>query len=137
MRERLKAFQRYTLKRKLGQGGMGVVWLAHDGERELDVALKFLPEALVHDEECIADLKRETRRCMQLTHPNIVRVHDFLRGDDMAAVSMEHVDGKTLQSLKLEQPERCFSAAQLTPWLERWCRRCATRMRLSASCAGT
>jgi serine/threonine protein kinase len=96
---------------------MGVVWLARDHELDLDVAMKFLPDLMVHDEEAVADLKRETRKCMALTHTNIVRIFDFLRQEDQAAVCMEFVDGNTLQSLKLKQPNGCFDASEISPWL--------------------
>lgn len=87
-----KVFGRYTLARLLGRGGMGVVWLAHDGKLEQDVALKFLPEIVANDPAAINDLKRETRRSLQLTHPHIVRIYDFVEDSRLAAVAMEFVD---------------------------------------------
>src|SRR5262249_32710993 len=79
-----KVFQRYSLVRVLGRGGMGIVWLARDEELERDVALKFLPEMIVHDPAILADLKRETRRSLELTHPHIVRIHDFVQDANSA-----------------------------------------------------
>ena len=63
-----RLFGRYTLVKILGKGGMGIVWLARDEELERDVALKFLPDLIIHDAAVLSDLKRETRRCLELTH---------------------------------------------------------------------
>ncbi len=110
-------FGRYKLKRFLGRGGMGVVWLAHDEQLERDVAIKFLPDMVAADPEAIADLKRETRRSLELTHPHIVRIHDLVQDGTCACISMEYVDGKTLSALKVEQPGLCFSVETVTPWV--------------------
>ena len=72
-------FGRYKLVKVLGRGGMGIVWLARDEELERDVALKFLPDLIIHDAAVLSDLKRETKRCLELTHKNIVRIYDFVR----------------------------------------------------------
>ena len=87
-----KVFGRYTLTRILGRGGMGIVWLAHDDELDRDVALKFLPEIIVHDRAVVADLKRETKRALELTHENIIRIHDFVNDSISACISMEYID---------------------------------------------
>lgn len=116
-----KVFGRYELVRLLGQGGMGVVWLAKDGKLERQVALKFLPEVLAKDAEAVADLKRETRRALELTHPNIVRIYDFVEDARYAAISMEYVEGVSLSALKLEKPERHLEVAELKPWVEELC----------------
>jgi len=116
-----KAFNRYTLKKILGRGGMGVVWLARDEELEIDVALKFLPEIVALDKESVGELKRETRRNLGLTHPHIVRVYDFVQGPSTAAISMEYVAGASLSALKLEQPGNVFPVDQLRPWLRQLC----------------
>jgi parallel beta-helix repeat protein len=112
-----KVFNRYTLKKILGRGGMGVVWLARDDELERDVALKFLPEVVAMDQQSLYELKRETRRSLELTHPHIVRIYDFVQDSRMAAISMEYVAGDTLAARKLAQPNRCFNAEQLGEWL--------------------
>jgi serine/threonine protein kinase len=114
-------FRRYTLVRILGRGGMGVVWLARDEELERDVALKFLPDLVVHDLAVLDELKRETRRSLQLTHHHIVRIHDFVQDAESACISMEYVDGPTLSALRVEQPSRVFEPALLLPWIEQIC----------------
>jgi serine/threonine protein kinase len=116
-----KVFRRYALVRILGRGGMGVVWLARDEELERDVALKFLPDLVVHDLAVLDELKRETRRSLQLTHHNIVRIHDFVQDAESACISMEYVDGPTLSALRVEQPSRVFEPAVLLPWIEQIC----------------
>ena len=113
-----KVLGRYKLVRILGRGGMGVVWLARDEELEREVALKFLPEIVALDPEAVADMKRETRRNLDLTHPHIVRIHDFMSDGRTAAISMEYVNGASLSALKLEKADRIFTPAELRPWLE-------------------
>jgi serine/threonine protein kinase len=108
-----KLFNRYTLQRTLGRGGMGVVWLAQDDQLEEQVALKFLPETVTNDPEAIADLKHETKRSRELNHHYIVRIHDFVQDELVAGISMEYVDGRTMTELKLKQPVRCFNARDL------------------------
>jgi TolB-like protein len=116
-----KLYGRYTLVRILGQGGMGVVWLARDEELERDVALKFLPQAVVHERALLNDLKRETRRSLELTHKNIVRIYDFVHDERMACISMEYVDGETLSNLRAEKERRVFEPNELAAWTAQLC----------------
>lgn len=116
-----KLFRRYTLTRILGRGGMGIVWLARDEELGRDTALKFLPEVVATDRSALDDLKREVRRAIDLAHPHIVKIHDFVTDGRTAAVSMEYVQGDTLSSLRVDQPDRVFTTAQLTPWVAQLC----------------
>ncbi|HYC72857.1 MAG TPA: TonB family protein [Opitutaceae bacterium] len=115
-----KVFSRYALRRILGRGGMGVVWLARDETLEIDVALKFLPDVVALDPESIRDLKRETRRSLDLTHPHIIRIYDFLQDGRAAAISMEYVPGDTLAALKAERG-RPFEPAELDKWAGQLC----------------
>jgi serine/threonine protein kinase len=116
-----KLFRRYTLKRTLGRGGMGVVWLARDDELERDVALKFLPDLIIHDRAVLGDLKRETRRSLELTHKNIVRIYDFVHDETNGCISMEYVDGDTLSNLRADRPKKVFEPEELKEWISELC----------------
>src|SRR5256714_11342782 len=100
-----KVFGRYMLIKVLGRGGMGIVWLARDEELERDVALKFLPDLIIHDRAVLSDLKRETRRSLELTHKNIVRIYDFVHDEGSGCISMEYVVGDTLSILRAVCPQ--------------------------------
>jgi formylglycine-generating enzyme required for sulfatase activity len=100
---------------------MGVVWLARDEKLELEVALKFLPDNLKDDLAAVDELRRETKRCLLLTHPNIVRIFDLAEDEQMVAIAMEYVEGGTLAALRLEKPTRCFEAAEVVPWIKQVC----------------
>jgi serine/threonine protein kinase len=116
-----KLFNRYTLIKTLGRGGMGVVWLARDDELERDVALKFLPDLIIHDRAVLGDLKRETRRSLELTHKNIVRIYDFVHDQSSGCISMEYVDGDTLSNLRADKPRKVFEPDELTDWTSQLC----------------
>jgi serine/threonine protein kinase len=116
-----KLFGRYRLTRPLGRGGMGIVWLARDEELERDVALKFLPDLIIHDRAVLGDLKRETRRSLELTHKNIVRIYDFVYDQTSGCISMEYVDGDTLSNLRADKPHKVFEAHELKDWVSQLC----------------
>jgi serine/threonine protein kinase len=116
-----KVFNRYTLIKTLGRGGMGVVWLARDEELERNVALKFLPELIVHDRAVLGDMKRETRRSLDLTHKNIVRIYDFVHSEQSGCISMEYVDGDTLSNLRADKPRKVFEPHELEEWTSQLC----------------
>jgi|GEM_PF-1534433 len=116
-----KMFKRYSLKKILGRGGMGVVWLAQDEELEREVALKFLPEVVAMDKQAVKDLKRETRRSLELTHPHIIRIYDFVQDTSAAAISMEFVSGATLAALKVDQANGHFEVSEIMAWVGQLC----------------
>jgi len=101
------AFGRYIVVRKLGSGGMGVVYLAYDPQLDRGVALKVLrPDARSADRGgAHARLQREAQAMARLSHPNVVPVYDVGVVDERVFLAMEHVDGRTLtQWLRQERP---------------------------------
>lgn len=116
-----RVFGRYKLIRVVGRGGMGVVWLAKDEELDREIALKFLPESICMDQEALKALKRETRFSLELTHPNIVRIYDFVYDNQRAAIAMEFIDGCTLSALKSERPNGCFEVHEIGAWVRQLC----------------
>lgn len=111
-------FGRFVVEKILGRGGMGVVWLARDQKIGEDVALKFMPEIISADPASTDDLRKETRNGRNLNHPNIVRMIDLVEDGPAAAIVMEYVDGKTLASMRLDQPEHVFETSVLRPWTD-------------------
>src|SRR4029077_4558920 len=114
-------FGRYKLVKVLGRGGMGIVWLARDEELERDVALKFLPDLMIQDRALLDQLKRETKRCLELTHSHIVRIYDFIHDERSGCISMEYVNGETLSSLRAEKEQKVFEPDEIADWVGQLC----------------
>ncbi len=95
---------RYRLDRRLGQGGMGTVYQAFDGDLERSVALKLIRPELVAGADALARFKWEAKAAAAFTHPNVVTVHDFGVAEDSRAYTvMELLEGSTLR----QELERC------------------------------
>lgn len=107
---------RFKLERCLGRGGMGEVWLAHDKTLDEKLALKLLPRLIHFDERAVEDLKNETRRGRQLSHPNIVRVFDFHQDAQNVGIAMEFVDGENLGVLHAREPHGVFTVDRISQW---------------------
>ena len=116
-----RVFGRFTLVKVLGRGGMGIVWLARDEELERDVALKFLPDLMIQDHAVFDQLKRETKRCLELTHPHFVRIHDFVHDERSGCISMEYIDGETLSNLRTEKEQKVFEPNEIADWTNQLC----------------
>jgi eukaryotic-like serine/threonine-protein kinase len=86
----------YRLLTKLGEGGMGLVFRAHDEHLDCDVALKVLPPSLLADQSARKRFRKEALTLAKLKHPNIATVHDFDTNDGIDFLVMEYVDGVTL-----------------------------------------
>ena len=89
----------YKITAKLGEGGMGEVFLATDTKLDRQVALKFLPPSLQSDPESRERLLREARAVSKLNHKNILTVYAVESADGRDFIVMEYVDGKSLKDL--------------------------------------
>lgn len=88
----------YTIDDVIGEGGMGVVYRATDHARGRSVALKMLHASLMGDDGIRRRFTREARVMLTWSHPNVVRVFDFIEHRELLAIVMELVEGPTLEA---------------------------------------
>jgi serine/threonine protein kinase len=84
---------------KLGQGGMGQVYLAEDKKLGRFVAVKLLPEKATRDEKARLRLAQEARSASMLNHPNIVTIYSIDDHEGFDFIVMEYVEGETLRAI--------------------------------------
>lgn len=95
--------ERYQLQELLGVGGMGIVFKALDMQLNVPVALKLLRPELTIDATAEGRFRQELILARQITHPNVVRVHDLSTHEGHQFISMDYVQGRTLAQLIQEQ----------------------------------
>jgi serine/threonine protein kinase len=87
---------RYAILRALGEGGMGVVYVAYDEELDRKVAVKLLRDADSSQPEQRLRIQREAQAMARVAHPNVVAVYEVGEHDGQVYIAMEFVDGTTL-----------------------------------------
>jgi eukaryotic-like serine/threonine-protein kinase len=95
---------RYVLLEPLGTGGMAVVYLAYDPKLRRNVAIKLLRPQRSHDAQDQARLVREAQALAQVSHPNLVQVHDVGTWGDGVFMAMEYVRGPSLAQWLIQRP---------------------------------
>src|SRR3954447_334096 len=90
---------RFRMVAPLGRGGMGEVYRADDLKLRQTVALKFLPDDLLHEPARLAQFHNEVRVARTISHRNVCRTYDIGDADGRPFLTMEYVDGEDLSSL--------------------------------------
>jgi eukaryotic-like serine/threonine-protein kinase len=105
-----KTILHYKILEKLGEGGMGVVYRAHDSKLNRTVALKFLPYHIAANKIERARFLQEAQAAAILNHPNICIIYGIHDADDRQFIEMEYIDGVTLRKRIEEAPVKITDA---------------------------
>jgi eukaryotic-like serine/threonine-protein kinase len=99
-----KTLGRYEIVGRLGGGGMGEVFRAHDSSLGRDVALKVLCSQIRDDPDRLHRFEQEARAASSLNHPHIVTIHDVGESDGLRYLAMELIEGETLRARLAGRP---------------------------------
>ncbi len=94
-----KIISNYKIIEKLGEGGMGVVYKAHDNSLDRDIVLKFLPHYLITQPNEKERFYHEARAAAAIMHPNVAVVYGIGEHENQVYISIEYIEGKTLKQI--------------------------------------
>jgi eukaryotic-like serine/threonine-protein kinase len=103
----------YKILEKIGEGGMGVVYKAHDTKLNRTVALKFLPPRALHNEEEKKRITREAQAAASLNHSNITTVYEIDEADGHTFIAMEYIEGRGLNEKIASGPMKIHAAIEI------------------------
>jgi serine/threonine protein kinase len=106
-----KTISHYKIIGKLGEGGMGEVYLAADSKLKRQVAIKFLPSRVTINETDKARFLQEAQASAAINHPHVCVIHDIKEHEDQQFIIMEYVEGKTLRQLSMINDQFSISKA--------------------------
>src|ERR1051326_6040128 len=95
----------YEIRSKIGEGGMGEVYLAEDTRLHRKVALKILPSELAANKDRMRRFEQEAQAAAALNHPNIAHIYEIGSGEGLNFIAMEFIDGRTLREEIREQAD--------------------------------
>src|SRR3954451_3570294 len=97
---------RYEVRSKLGEGGMGEVYLARDTQLDRDVALKMLTADVARDQQRLHRFLQESRAASALSHPNVAHIYEIGQAEGAHFIAMEYVEAETLDKKIAGRPLR-------------------------------
>src|ERR671931_451600 len=87
---------RYEIRSKVGEGGMGEVYLARDTQLDRDIALKILAPDVARDQQRLHRFLQEARAASSLSHPNVAHIYEIGEAEDGHFIAMEYIEGEQL-----------------------------------------
>lgn len=106
----------YILQRDISLDPAFPVWVAQDEVLGKEVSLHFIPKSVISDVRGMTELRQEVKRNRQLIHPGIVRVYDLVEDGDFAAISMDRIDGDSLNSILMRRNR--LEPEEIAPWFK-------------------
>src|SRR5213596_434174 len=95
---------RYEIRSKIGEGGMGEVYLAQDTKLDRKVALKILPAEVAAHPDRMKRFVQEAKAASALNHPNIITIYEIEQIDSVNFIATESIDGETLRQRMKSAP---------------------------------